>query len=437
MADTITEFFNAPLTVSSFAGGLTKSIITTDANTTVVLRDLTTSVPDNLVPYKTKSVPTVGWVNFSPPSPFLSNITVSNATVGTGTGPIKLLVNGTTVAEPDFTSSIKLSGTELVGVNSTVTLLATTVPIAAVEPSTTFHVSYILSHSSSAANSMFAVKFTAGIPSTSELIQSNSTAPLGTSVQYWYIGSNVFYMYFDGNSDAKLYKRTSLSGVDTMVAQAPSYGYWVYDGADAFYSFYDYSNSYRKYTISTGLMTTLSGTGFSYAMNSYPCSAYANGYMFGTYNSYPTQLQVLNVTTGVCTTLSGLTSASFANNNSMAAKWDGTNYWIYRRIEGILYISKLDSNRTLVSNTQITLAGSDSYRSNFCVNGTTISYAYGANLYTYSFSGTLLATTALSYTPYQGVLSSTPIVRTFGTTITSTSSDTVAGTLRVTGIKTV
>jgi len=202
MADTLEEIYKATLSASDFDSSGVKTIFTTDANTSYVLKDVQVQ----------SSLATI---------PIQSN----------------LLINDVTVANLDSA----VSGSEIVAPSSTVKIDASTYPLAYTDK-------YYSVFSAGAQMMRSTSSFVAGVADTSLVGVNTITAPYGTITNYTYVGywegvgaNNVaIQINNDDNSESRVYVYNS-SGTqvftDTTTYSPKAfdgerYIYWLPNGAN-------------------------------------------------------------------------------------------------------------------------------------------------------------------------------------------------------------
>lgn len=311
MADTLKELFASTITVSDIATNGSKTLLTTNATTKNVIKDVQ-----------------------------VSGILMQ------GSSPA-LTINDFAVAGMATASS----GTEIMDVNSTLKYRAfetapvlTLQTIKAIVFDTSYQdlisTSYLINgtaSSSSGATTALATDPTSAV-STSQYAKSND--------------GSLFYVYWDGNSVTNLYKRQgSVNGSQTSLISL-SYGWIIFDGIDTYlYGQYQNPNLY-KFNINTGVTTSLN-TGFVLGETSYPNAALTNnGKLMVNYSGdgQTSSFYLIDPSTGAVTTISFGQSMSVSGNiYKMAGFYNATTnrYTFYKRMGGQLHKVSLTSAVTI------------------------------------------------------------------------------------------
>jgi len=415
MADQLKEIYAGTLTVADIATTGAATLATTNANTQYAIKDVSVS--------------------------------------GTfGAGSPTLTVNGFSVAD----LSSNATGTEIVDVSSTIkyqafssapTLTATTqklISYVGTAPSYTDKLSYNLNGVASSSTGG-----TTAITNALDNYTSTHNYAIATD-------GSLFYVYWDGNSSASLYKRAGSSNGSQTTVKTVSYGWFVFNGTDTYY-YADYNASTStlyKYNINTGV-TTSTSVGAALAGTSYPSACLMNdGYILVNYsgNGQTSALTIVNPTTGAYTTISGLSDVSVSGTNyQIRGYYDSTTnrYTLYKRFNGTLYKHALNGAVTVGSGYSGGVTNS-SYSISTSVGGATSGFNTGyvsvdSTNYTMAIHGvadkTELATfntasstltTGIAWLPYR--TNSDSIIQ--NTTVsTSASNFTATVKIRVTGVK--
>jgi hypothetical protein len=154
---------------------------------------------------------------------------------------------------------------------------------------------------------------------------------------------SVFYVFWDGNSQTLLYKRTGgINGLETTIFTG-SYGWIVFDKIDSYYYANNGAQNYTKYNINTNTTTTSPNFGFLLSTTSYPNASLINNgniILNPSGDGQPTYVYILNPTTNVAVqvnlpsnvVLSGTSAKLSAHFNAATNR-----YTIYKRINSNLY----------------------------------------------------------------------------------------------------
>lgn len=259
MADITVEAFNG--VIDPYAGTVT--LLTSDANTRYVIKDVEVSSP--------------------PP-------------VGT-----KLSINGTKVSD----LSGNLTGSEIMDVNSSLTLAPVATPFVAFDLSCAYPNSNTFSDGLISGIEITTTKLSAVPQTLKTAVSFSSMAQSGPCVGGWMINGDFYFVCFDENSSSGLFKRTGGPNGSQETIQASSYAPVCFDGVSKFY----WVSSYLyEYNAMTGATQNLGywGTG-----TTYPAIAYCAGYVlwFPTYSSTGSA-RAYKIATGA------MSSMSFTNYNS-------------------------------------------------------------------------------------------------------------------------
>ena len=310
MADILKEIYNAEITVADVAATGSIDIVTTDASTQFVVKDVKVNglLPVSLTPI--------------------------------------LFSNGFEIAS--LTSNA--SGSEIVDVSSTLSVKMYDAP--PVFKQQNFSVVDNRSTTVLGVVNTF-LNETAVVTSVSNSGTTESISPsLNSSNEITYIAvadnGDFFYTTHNNNQVGRLYKRAGgVNGTETLVYDPP-YGRFVFDGVDTFYYTTNNSTTLGRYNINTGDLTPVTA-GTILASANYPQLTYmANNLILAVRSSsHPTEAIILDGTDGATTNLTGLPNigAVSGNNAKMSAYYDPTTsrYTIYRKPNvNNLYITKLD-----------------------------------------------------------------------------------------------
>lgn len=256
MADQIKEISNGTHFIGALSNGV--AIASTDANTQYVVKDI--HVQDN-------------------------TLTDVDAT-------LDFVVNGVNAGNIDSSAT----GSEIIDVSSTAVAQATasfTNDIIQFFGPTNGTGGKATSLSARKVNGVEAyVDVTQSAAITSALSYTTSIAG------QWFIGSDFFYLYDDGNSVQTLYRRVGgINGTQSTIFNT-SYATIVFNGVDRFYQV-DASviRTYVPATNTTTSVTIQSGGAWPGTISSYPRISYANGLVFWANNS-GTNVWAINPTTG-------------------------------------------------------------------------------------------------------------------------------------------
>jgi hypothetical protein len=256
MADTVNEIYNSSISLSDVASTGKTTLITTDANTRYVIKDV--------------------YVNGA----------LAGATDAT------LIVNNMPVAE--VTGSV--AGSEIVDINSTVSYQAfAAAPSIQVVSFEGFTSPYAYRSSVyGALNGTVSANYSAAT-STDTPLNTAISASSGNFLKA--TNGDVFYVFWDGNSQAFLYKRPGgPNGTETAIV-GMSYGWIVSNGVDSFHYCNNGQSIVATYNINTGVTTSVSGYGEALSSASYPSATYMNSgkiLVNTTGNSDPTRLLIVN-----------------------------------------------------------------------------------------------------------------------------------------------
>lgn len=371
MTDQVKEIYNGSITVANLvAGNGSGTIVTTDANTQYVVKDVAL---------------------------------VSNAF--TGITPT-LTINNTQVASVPSS----LTGSEIVDINSTLkaklystapTTQKQTTTYISTSPTAVYatQVNYLLNGTSVAEGASTSTSVTNPSNFNSNLYQTafdNS--------------GNFYYVSWDGNSQTTFYKRTGgINGSDSnLFSGSNSYAPKCFNGVDSYYwiGYNDYT--FYKYNINTGTSTTFATPVFS--STSYPdISMINNGYVcFHKGDSQPTSVWIFNPVTGASSQITGLPSVAPSTNHNVKVYYNATTnrYTIWRRNNNsTIYWTTLTNPLTLGSDYssgytsgQFAQNGTlNSSATNLEVTSNTISWPSAGSGYTDKVTYTVASSTTATY----------------------------------------
>lgn len=257
MADSVVEIFNGTLTYGQFTNG-SATVATTNGATQYVIKDVQIESSDYVTP------------------------------------PV-LKINNTSVAKLNS----NLSGTEIVDINSTVTVdnsksLKSTILI---------DFEYFASGGGTYFPSTTSACVDGNVMRVYPTLSTTGVSIAAPSAVKWggWIGADFYYIVNDGNSVHQLHKRTGgPGGADTLIWNN-SYLPIVYDGGTKFY-YVANTFQYYVYDATTGLSTlTNLATGFavgSPGTASYPAMAYCNGFLFLVPSYSYSVTYIINIATG-------------------------------------------------------------------------------------------------------------------------------------------
>ena len=262
MADTVKEIFNSIIRYGELSNQK-KTIFTTDANTKYVLKDI--QVAD-------------------------SKFSVAP----------KLLINEMPVANLGG----NLSGSEIVDANSNVSLLEVGTPaklvnIGSLASSDGGSVFYELSTGPETLPELRATTTPNGGASTA--VRAFSPEGYNGAIQWWKIGNDFYWYFFDSNSSTFLYRRAGGPNGTTEQIQSNSYRPVAYDESRYFYWFHS-SNTFRRYDTQTNTATNISVVGVN-NWTTYPSLTYCNGFLFAVPTYSPFNVYAYHIATGIVTNL--------------------------------------------------------------------------------------------------------------------------------------
>ena len=411
MADTLKEIYKGTILFSDIASTGAVTLASTDALTQYVIKD----------------------------------VQVSGVLV-TGTTPY-LTVNDVNVA----TASTNASGSEIVDINSTIKYKAfSAAPIVLNTSYKGF--TYPLTYINSTITSVGGVTVPSTVTASSTVATgiTNLVGMTSNQVGQVLVGTNgdVFYVTWNGNDGATLYKRSGGPTGSESTLQTMSYGWIVSNGIDAYHYVNGSSGVIYKYNINTASTTSVS-TGVQMSQSSYPSAYYmANGMIAvnTSGNTDPTGVYIVNPATAAYTYLTLPNSVSFSGTAyRLSAYYNATTglYTIYRKNGGTLYKCQLNSAFTVGagyggSYSEVSASVPSTISNNAYVTQDSTTYSYGLHnvlnktqISTYDFS--TATTTTVDWFPfgsYSQMFSYTQSVG-LGSTVTSSI------TARITGIKSV
>jgi hypothetical protein len=311
MADTLKEIYNGTVTMSGVASTGAFTMVTTDASTQYVIKD----------------------------------VHVIGALPGS-TDPV-LQVNGFSVGS----LLLNLSGSEIVDINSTIKYcaysVAPTLKSIAYKAYDHLNLAFKTGNycSINGATSAASTDATSSSAVSSGFSSYNNITALAVSSN-----GSVIYVYGDGNSSFGIYRREGgVNGTETTIINS-SYAWGVSDGASNIY----YSGSsglVHKYNIETGSTTSFSCGYTTYY--SYPNAYYMNNGMILAYTGNNTdQYLIINPTTGATAIIYGLSSWGHSGTYyHMTGYYDASTdrYTIYRVYNTVLKKAVLNAAVTMGS----------------------------------------------------------------------------------------
>ena len=351
MADTLEEIYKATLTASDFDSNGVKTIITTDANTRYVLRDIQVESSEAQVPIKAN-----------------------------------LLINDMNVSNID--SSV--TGSEIVGPSSTVKVDTSTYPLNYTD-------NYYQVINSSANLEQNTTASIAGVVETGLTNLKSTVTPVHSISNYDYIGywegvgpnNVVLKILYDGNSTTQYYVYNS-SG-SQIASNTQSYSPKAFDGSRYLYYFPSGTvmKRYDTWTDTTSDISASIGNGVAttYARLMYAGNGLYLGWKSYTNASATTRPFVFDSNKNTITTTTNGNSAnsqfnlnseitwctSDANGNIYMAKVNNSSNW---------YVYKINSSYTISNVGSISMSGFSMWHSQqWCSSGE------DGRLYFYSNSG--------------------------------------------------
>lgn len=404
MADQLKEIHNADVYLNSFTGA-SKSIITTDATTQYVIKDV--QVGTNTIP-----------------------------------GTEVLSVNGVTTT-PTLTTN--LSGSEIVDVNSTVSVLLPAAPTFTKDGLAAMSNGYSVgSFYSDSVRYLVAVGSNTGstIAGTSypALTVAFNTA-YGTVIDHWVINGDVYYWTFQSNSSWGFYKRTGgFNGTETLlkdsnnsgtISQNPgSYGGVLYSAtANKFYLIGN-NNIVVTYDPLTNTSTSVSingGSGWPGFSTYSRITLSNNGLIFTVPStSYTSNVWAINPATGFNINFQSLYDmgniTGWSQDSRIFVQWTGTQYIIHRQQGSTGYPTATNPSVPPTFPT----SSSTYYSSYNTTTGYSYSLGYPNNLW--SMPDLYTANNA-SFMWVQTLSSTAPVVRLFTMSNLNLSDTTLSGTI--------
>jgi len=324
MADQIKEISNGTYGIGALSNGV--PIASTDADTQYVVKD----------------------------------IQVQNNQLTAVSAPLNFNVNNITVAS--LSSSV--TGSEIIDVSSTAIAVATASfanEIIGFFGSTSGTGGKATSLSTRKVNGVqtYAAS-TQSAAITTALTQASNIAG------QWFIGSDFFYLYDDGNSQQILYRRVGgINGTESIVF-GTSYATVVFNGVDRFHQV-DTSviRTYVPATNTTTSVTIQNGAGWPGSLSSYPRISYANGLVFWQYNA-DYVVWAINPTTGYNTRVYGVTpGATSSSYTPLEVYYNSGNYYFLNTTNsstsGTIYIGRVSDFGPLTSASISSVTGSVIY----------------------------------------------------------------------------
>jgi len=417
MADTLEEIYKATLSDSDFDSNGVKTIITTDANTRYVLKDVQVESSEAKVPVKAN-----------------------------------LLINDVNVANID--SSV--TGSEIVGPSSTVKIDASTYPL--VYTDTYYQVINSSGNLERNTDSSIAGVAEDGLTNIKSTVTPVTSVIDNQFVGYWQnIGpNNVAVRIFHNDNDTTNHYIYNSSGTLITSVTNNYYAPRAFDGSRYLYWFPDGSNM-KKYDTWTNTTTNISaGTG-SGNTSTYARFAYAgNGLYFGwkDYGANDAARRPFifdsNKNTITATTNGNSSNGQFSNMSSEAmwctsntsgdiymAKVNGSSNWtIYKISSGgqISTVGSLSMSGFNAQTSQQWSSGASDGKIYFATNTGTVGY-YDA--LTHSFNNTAINFNSSSYLGGRGHLTIGSLTPSASTIAARTYTLNPQVTYRVTGIKSV
>lgn len=324
MADQIKEISNGTYAIGALTNGV--PIASTDADTQYVVKDI--YVQNNQLPAVGASL------NFN-----VNNVTVANlGSSVTGSEIIDVSSTAVAVASPTaFTN-------EIIGFFGPTNGAAKATNVSARKVNGV--------QTSSVATQSAAI--------TTGLTQSSSIAG------QWFIGSDFFYLYDEGNSTQTLYRRVGgINGTENVVFN-DSYSTIVFNGVDRFHQVR--SSDIRTYVPATNTTTSVviqSGASWPGSLTSYPRISYANGLVFWCYNQ-SSAVWAINPTTGYNTRIvSVMNNATGPSFTPLEVYYSSGNYYFLSTNDsttsGYIYIGRAADFGPLTSASIPTVSGSNIY----------------------------------------------------------------------------
>ena len=283
MADSVVEIFNNTITNAQLSSGY--DVVTTDANTTYVIKDVQVSG---------------GYYDSIP-------ATINNASIG------------------DFSSN--LSGSEIMGVSSTLNATAAEYNYENIFMSVfNMQTNKYESEAEKSINNTAAASESLSISATIS-VSSFNTGDYRPTVK---IENSYYHFDSDGNSTTRLqYFPTSTSSATTL--QSTAYRPMVYSIENQEVYYVKSDQGLYKHSPTNGESLIRSSLG---SFSSYPRAAYSNGWFFYMLSSsQSTKVFCINIANGRKVTFSSLPSSQMSTNFHFAVSYDKTSdkFYIYRR----------------------------------------------------------------------------------------------------------
>jgi len=304
MADTLEEIYKATLSVSDFDSNGVKTIVTTDANTSYVLKDVQVEQSEADVPIKAN-----------------------------------LLVNDMNVANID--SSV--TGSEIVGPSSTVKIDASTYPLAYTDNYyQILNSSGNLERNANASIAGVADTTLTNLKATRTPVTSVGDYPL---VGYWEgIGPNnaALKILFDKNSTTQFYTFDS-SGTQ-VASNTQGYSPKAFDGYRYVY-YFPTGSVMKKHDIWTNTTTDISASIGSGSATSYPRLMYAGNNLYFGWKSYnfADAGRAPFIFDSSKNTITGMTNGNTANTQF---SMNGEPTWCTSDTSGNIYMAKVQNATT-------------------------------------------------------------------------------------------
>lgn len=405
MADTLKEIYRGSIALSDVAATGALTLLTTDAVTQYVIKDVQVTAP---IVGATTPVLTVNDV------PVVSLLSSSSGS--------EIVDTSSSIKYRAFTAAPTLVNKSFEGFTSSTTYFSDVAGLlngVAVTP-------YSLASSTT-------TNLNAQVSIPTEFLKATN--------------GDVFFVFWDGNSQSILYKRTGGPNGSESTIVNNSYGWCVSNGVDAYYYCSNGSSTVFKYNINTGATTAVSCPELL-SSSSYPSAYYmASGQILvsTTGNSDPARLLIVNPNNGV-RVIVNLSTLSVSGN---AYKFSGVldsvtgKYTLYRRFGGTLNKVMLNSAigtssgtyAGTVTETSLSITG---FPQAAYITQTPTTYSYALHnvpgktqLVTLdTVTGTATTADFLSFTTASHSFN-------FATTPALASNFTQTATLRITGVKTV
>ena len=347
MADTVEEVYNATIGNTAFSGGPV-TVLTTDANTRYVIRDIDIERPQAI-----------------------ADADKFNMTAKINDVQIVDLTNGSA------------GGTSIMGPSSNLKLASTLYPIASSSYESTrifesFHgdlTNSPIAWYSTTEYSAFGINV--GSTKLSGREVTGISPSIGAANVFYYVDGKIFWTQDDGNSTSNLYRRVPGTSTNWLIDSA-SYSPKTYDNGTKFY--WRNTASLFVYDAVTNATTSiaLTGPGLGVSISSYARSFFANGYLFTATSSGG--LVIVKVSNGVTYRISS-PGISFSNDYRFAVGYDEDDdnfYYI------TLFNTTTNTKRTAVINEPVstwnpagqTLTYSTAFADENLQNGSSPAYVY-------------------------------------------------------------